>query len=113
MWRPASFAVLTLPLLVPPARAQATAGDSAPAFRLSYRYPSVGVAYAPALAPGGRLGLRIGAIAVANAWARRVQDALPAVDVAHPPASSSPLQLQLLIVGESPRLVLAAAPRPC
>lgn len=85
MWRPASFAVLTVPLLVPQARAQAQAGDSLPAFRLSYRYASVGVASAPALAPGGRLGLRIGAVAVATAWERRVRDALPPVDLAHPP----------------------------
>ncbi|HET7251244.1 MAG TPA: hypothetical protein VFI79_15435, partial [Gemmatimonadales bacterium] len=90
MWRPASFAVLTLPLLVPQARAQANARDSVPAFRLSYRYASVGVASAPALAPGGRLGLRIGAQAVADAWARRVRDAIPPVDVAHPPATVAP-----------------------
>ncbi|HKC46434.1 MAG TPA: hypothetical protein VKB63_02450, partial [Gemmatimonadales bacterium] len=86
MWRPASFAVLTLTLVVPQARAQADAGDSIPAFRLSYRYPSVGVPSVAALAPGGRLGLRIGAVAVAGAWERRVRDALPGVDLAHPPS---------------------------
>ena len=43
MWRPASLAVLTFPLLVAQARAQADARDSVPAFRLSYRYPPVGV----------------------------------------------------------------------
>ena len=90
MWRPASFAVLTVPLLVPQARAQALAGDSIPAFRLSYRYASVGVASVPALVPGGRLGLRVGAPAVALAWARRVRDALPPIDVAHPPVPVVP-----------------------
>ncbi len=84
MWRPASFALLTFSLLVPQARAQALAGDSIPAFRLRYRYPPVGVVSVPALAPGGRLGRRIGAAAVAAAWARRVRDVLPPIDLAHP-----------------------------
>lgn len=108
MWRPASFAVLTLPLLVPQARAQANARDSVPAFRLSYRYASVGVASAPALAPGGRLGLRIGAQAVADAWAHRVRDAIPPVDVAHPPATVAPPALAAATPQQGPPVFRAA-----
>ncbi len=107
MWRSASFAVLTLSLVVPQARAQADARDSVPAFRLSYRYPPVGAPSVAALAPGGRLGLRIGAEAVARAWERRVRDALPGVDLAHP-ASIAALAAASPTAAQGPSVFRAA-----
>jgi hypothetical protein len=73
-----SLALLAVPLLAPPARAQHVAADSVqrPAFVAPYRYPSLRLPPLPALAPGGWLGPRTPPALVAAAWASRVQDSL-------------------------------------
>ena len=80
MRAPAALVLLTFTLLVPQARAQESATDSVggPAFRLSYRYQPLGPVRVAALAPGGRLGLRLPPALVAAAWAEEVRAGLPA-----------------------------------
>jgi hypothetical protein len=89
---PAALGLLCFTLLVPQARAQDVAADSAggPAFRLSYRYGPLTPVRVPALAPGGRLGPRLPAALVAAAWADAVRAALPAPGLAPALAQLAP-----------------------
>lgn len=78
MRRPASLAVLTLSLLPSFAFAQEPlAGPRpGPSFVVPFRVPSLVLPPHPALAPGGRLGARTPPALVAEAWSRRVREAL-------------------------------------
>ena len=79
MRRPASVAVFILSLFPSVALAQEPVDSGQgrePRFVVPARLPSLVPPPRGALAPGGRLGLRVPATLVADAWARRVRDAL-------------------------------------
>ena len=74
---PASVVFLLVPLVFSHAlAAQDAVGGRAPELVLAYRFPSLVLAPVPALAPGGRLGPRLPAALVAEAWARGVRAAV-------------------------------------
>ena len=85
MRRTVSFVVLTFALLPSLATAQepsAAQPGHEPAFVVPAHIPSLVPAPVAALAPGGRLGVRVPPALVAAAWAQRVRDALAAPGVA-------------------------------
>ena len=92
MRRPALAGCLALTLVVPQALAQEPA--SLPAFRARFDVPALELPRNPALAPGGRLGLRVPPRVLAAAWARALLAARrPGLYLATAAASPSPTPL--------------------